>query len=254
MGPGSFDPGSGQPDASCARPNSCFNGAGVFRPRKCYLCHYRLGGRAGFNGAGVFRPRKSNQQCSLGRPASSFNGAGVFRPRKLSKRAVCTARRMASMGPGSFDPGSTPAAVAAIQSNTGFNGAGVFRPRKSRTLYLPSAKVPSFNGAGVFRPRKCLSKLCTKPPIGSFNGAGVFRPRKYPLRFWRGRMCNLLQWGRGLSTPEVEAVILAVFRAGLASMGPGSFDPGSHCSALPNHAIYCRFNGAGVFRPRKCRR
>ena len=36
-----------------------------------------------------------------------------------------------------------------------------------------------------------------------------------------------LQWGRGLSTPEVQSATAAFARADVASMGPGSFDPGS---------------------------
>ena len=86
----------------------------------------------------------------------------------------------------------------------------------------------------------------------------------------------MLQWGRGLSTPEITGAISLIAQSGHASMGPGSFDPGNeaHNSGLcdktdasmgpgsfdpgnpalasrPSCASAC-FNGAGVFRPRKC--
>ena len=85
-----------------------------------------------------------------------------------------------------------------------------------------------------------------------------------------------LQWGRGLSTPEIAAAGRLRWRQGRASMGPGSFDPGNASRQHPRqpHRLASMgpgsfdpgnkhidqaspvagegFNGAGVFRPRKC--
>ncbi len=134
------------------------------------------------------------------------------------------------MGPGSFDPGSDGQGRPDGPVQEGFNGAGVFRPRKSTGLRERRTHTAGFNGAGVFRPRKCLPFASAVTTLSRFNGAGVFRPRKCFALFRQPQRRCTLQWGRGLSTPEVP-------------------DP-----APPPKAPERCFNGAGVFRPRKCSR
>ena len=179
------------------------------------------------------------------------------------------------MGPGSFDPGSICASIARLpctrlQWGRGLSTPEVYRPRPDGTNINGC-----FNGAGVFRPRKCPVSLrrCSKfkllqwgrglstpevfllerprPPKSAlqwgrglstpevsrsmscvvrrprFNGAGVFRPRKCGDAGPTNLPGFQLQWGRGLSTPEVERRATTCAMRPCASMGPGSFDPGS---------------------------
>ena len=134
---------------------------------------------------------------------------------------------MASMGPGSFDPGSMDVRDRMFEYWIASMGPGSFDPGSHRR--------------------------------GSSSIAAC-----------------MLQWGRGLSTPEVGAADSHRHPRGVASMGPGSFDPGSSITSvrlnLPASLQWGRglstpevrefgmllrkvpgFNGAGVFRPRKCR-
>ena len=299
MGPGSFDPGNSSAAKSRQRKTcslqwgrglstpeirsgkksrhyaGCFNGAGVFRPRKWREITRPKRASGGFNGAGVFRPRKSQAQPCRAPTSICFNGAGVFRPRKLHICGFARAMKAASMGPGSFDPGKPAAAQRIADAALGFNGAGVFRPRKSWSTTRSWGCRTSFNGAGVFRPRKMIEM----PTLIAMD---------------------TLQWGRGLSTPENDRQERRIAVTPTASMGPGSFDPGNrwlgasprrYCPlqwgrglstpetgghgqpprrpmrlqwgrglSTPENSIRSstnfsrrRFNGAGVFRPRKIR-
>ena len=205
MGPGSFDPGSA---SSRCRRERCF---------------------CSFNGAGVFRPRKYRRRApGTNIRSSPFNGAGVFRPRKLGYQAHNEWYRQPSMGPGSFDPGSGHKRTQSCTVRKPFNGAGVFRPRKSRRMSSLFRPLSTFNGAGVFRPRKSSVVRGAAAPRSAFNGAGSFDPgssmadmrtayNAHPSMgpgLFRPRKCAhgghmpscplILQWGRGLSTPEVR--------------------------------------------------
>ncbi len=231
---------------------SCFNGAGVFRPRKFGLGVGLGGGRIrlqwgrglstpemrcgraaplspfGFNGAGVFRPRKSAQSPLVCRRQIRFNGAGVFRPRK------CAGRRETRRWQDSF------------------NGAGVFRPRKCSAPHHRGANNrPGFNGAGVFRPRKCAVSETEKMPnpIASM-GPGSFDPGNQSS-VSALQAPAVLQWGRGLSTPEIRALAERV-RVGTSFNGAGVFRPRKSENDRAAKPASAGFNGAGVFRPRKC--
>ena len=120
-----------------------------------------------------------------------FNGAGVFRPRK------CIPTKQNG------------------ELNMSFNGAGVFRPRKCAELVEQGISANGFNGAGVFRPRKYGPRRQTPARFESFNGAGVFRPRKCRHRRQDRRCGGWLQWGRGLSTPEVACAVTILFSKSL---------------------------------------
>ena len=82
-------------------------------------------------------------------------------------------------------------------------GPGSFDPGNSETLPHGRLACHRFNGAGVFRPRKSAAQRRAAGPDYGFNGAGVFRPRKSPRIEANFPDLFGLQWGRGLSTPEM---------------------------------------------------
>ncbi len=251
MGPGSFDPGNDWIAMQQQKQAAGFNGAGVFRPRKCLTpCPIRSNtsslqwGRglstpeiciapfrgvqavAGFNGAGVFRPRKSGAVVRAAARRSRFNGAGVFRPRKSKQPDGPPAKtKRLQWGRGLSTP-EMPSSGANRKAQSPLQwGRGLSTPEMKKWKLIFQTQN-CFNGAGVFRPRKCAGSHPSGAEAPRFNGAGVFRPRK------SGRTAQL----------RLES---------LASMGPGSFDPGNQ--RLPKHQRrrIVSFNGAGVFRPRK---
>ena len=107
-------------------------------------------------------------------------GRGLSTPEIFGRAPILRSAISASMGPGSFDPGNL------------------------RIVQTMAASRSRFNGAGVFRPRKCPWP-CQRVEMdhAGFNGAGVFRPRKWPSKSSARQSANRLQWGRGLSTPEI---------------------------------------------------
>ena len=130
-----------------------------------------------------------------------------------------------SMGPGSFDPGSKAHDHRTGRHHGAFNGAGVFRPRKSAMLVLfPRWLCPSM-GPGSFDPGSVNLFRCIKEHSPPSMGPGSFDPGSDAINI---AVINsiFLQWGRGLSTPEV-------------------------LTHLRQASARYPFNGAGVFRPRK---
>ena len=179
MGPGSFDPGSVKVTAGFARGALCFNGAGVFRPRKFEIQRPCQEKYAGFNGAGVFRPRKSRHSapkryflrmlqwgrglstpevilpCRYGRDGKNASmGPGSFDPGSVAGTALTVAGVLASMGPGSFDPGVLAPYALRLRMGSASMGPGSFDPGSGPCLQANKPRRPRFNGAGVFRPRK----------------------------------------------------------------------------------------------------
>ena len=75
-------------------------------------------------------------------------------------------------------------------------------------------------------------KPISTAPISPFNGAGVFRPRKFHQSVEIRRNRVALQWGRGLSTPEIGSTDTLRGGVNRPSMGPGSFDPGNSQEAF----------------------
>ena len=202
----------------------------------------------------------------------------------------------ASMGPGSFDPGSDPGDASMTNTAPLQWGRGLSTPEVAEIRFFWK-KIPSFNGAGVFRPRKYMEEVrklkgwkASMGP-GSFDpgshplarpsdsgsrasmGPGSFDPgsfieergiwRNYALQWGRGlstpevrgsnRHPNAtagLQWGRGLSTPEVPVAPGNIMSKIRLQWGRGLSTPEvlslSFCPVSASG-----FNGAGVFRPRK---
>ena len=204
MGPGSFDPGNWL-SARLRRPTTrrLQWGRGLSTPEIDRPPGHGTTMRPGFNGAGVFRPRKCTAPLGASAQYPRLQwGRGLSTP-EIKK--IDLAQKLfndASMGPGSFDPGNVKVSRDAIESEQ------------------------------------------------ASMGPGSFDPGNRPPSTWRWRTITL-QWGRGLSTPEMQRAAYPAAVATAASMGPGSFDPGN---LLTETRIWHRppsFNGAGVFRPRK---
>ena len=112
------------------------------------------------------------------------------------------AKKAASIGPGSFDPGSPGRSPSAPRWRGASMGPGSFDPG-SAPLSACAHRHRSLQwGRGLSTPEVRREKA----------------PRVFP---------EWLQWGRGLSTPEVRGGLGGLQTGRLASMGPGSFDPGS---------------------------
>ena len=113
--------------------------------------------------------------------------------------------------------------------------------------------ILSFNGAGVFRPRKCRKGNSYPVRSQASMGPGSFDPGSGVAPRTGGTEPTMLQWGRGLSTPEVLYLTACQVISWCASMGPGSFDPGSNVlivpPALENIALQW---GRGLSTPEVC--
>ena len=106
-------------------------------------------------------------------------------------------------------------------------GRGLSTPEiRRRRFKFQRLRRPSM-GPGSFDPGNELPPARIATGLPTFNGAGVFRPRKSTYSRPYGKSTEILQWGRGLSTPEIRLAV-----------------------ASTNNDI-TSFNGAGVFRPRK---
>ena len=83
-----------------------------------------------------------------------------------------------------------------------------------------------FNGAGVFRPRKSAGEAVQYVGDSPSMGPGSFDPGNTKPGLMRSWPASL-QWGRGLSTPEIAQIKYGKILRDEPSMGPGSFDPGN---------------------------
>ena len=183
-------------------------------------------------------------------------------------------KELASMGPGSFDPGSEQPMRVETPPPPLQWGRGLSTPE----VRTPCARfVRGFIrlqwGRGLSTPEVMRRRVDGVEDAVLQWGRGLSTPEVSTSKVLSAYSIRL-QWGRGLSTPEVSSFSVRSVRqasfngAGVfrprkyetlpgvvlqlqASMGPGSFDPGSACRA-GNYACHpSRFNGAGVFRPRK---
>ena len=137
---------------------------------------------------------------------------------------------MASMGPGHFCPGN------------GKNNCG-----------LPPWPNVASMGPGHFCPGN-VQEVCQ---TGDYHTASMG-----PGHFCPGNVIsseNLiathfsLQWGRGISAPEMHiAITNKLLDLVMASMGPGHFCPGNDDVTSQDVTGLIGFNGAGAFLPRKC--
>ena len=172
-------------DPRCRGKISCFNGAAIFRPRKCWWLPWSRPRQSYFNGAAIFRPRKCLRARSTATRSQHFNGAAIFRPRKWDMEAVL--RRIysdTSMGPRSSDRGNS--VISKVQctlrhcltsmgprsSDRGNSAAAMpYNPTVTRLQWgrdLPTAEIRL----------ACRSRLAWQRSSDYFNGAAIFRPRK----------------------------------------------------------------------------
>ena len=204
-------------------------------------------------GRGLSTPEVLNDRFAKIPKASLQWGRGLSTPEVPGNSGDACSSRWLQWGRGLSTPEVRPVRHARIRRLC-FNGAGVFRPRK----YQPAATRRPFGrrlqwGRGLSTP-EVTDSFGMPTPLGSLQwGRGLSTP-EVPLSN-PGLIRSLrLQWGRGLSTPEVPRFKCPELCRQDASMGPGSFDPGSKNVTPSASRSAGGFNGAGVFRPRKCRR
>ena len=109
-------------------------------------------------------------------------------------------------------------------------GPGHFCPGNGGII-MRQGQVDSlrFNGAGAFLPRKCSTRILTMPPA------------------------EQLQWGRGISAPEMSNRLSSIVAPPAGFNGAGAFLP-RKCGRYDTMANEANgFNGAGAFLPRKWR-
>ena len=175
MGPGSFDPGS--PETSpiwyiCValqwgrglstpevrgcrqkgRHREGFNGAGVFRPRKCGCGSNELSHRRASMGPGSFDPGSQQLVDEKSKAIDASMGPGSFDPGSRCRVCRCAYGCDASMGPGSFDPGSHATPGAQVGADLASMGPGSFDPGSEATIRKPIRKTTASMGPGSFDP------------------------------------------------------------------------------------------------------
>ena len=109
-----------------------------------------------------------------------------------------------------------------------------------------------FNGAAAFRLRKCQGFLCRV----EFAGEASMGPQPFDCGNIVGGQLSpgvqrTLQWGRSLSTAEINSRRCRNPIGYPASMGPQPFDCGNDIFRVPLAVRFCSFNGAAAFRLRK---
>ena len=109
-------------------------------------------------------------------------------------------------------------------------GRGLSTPEIWQSGLIDDTSLDASMGPGSFDPGNAdQARAFPRSDIG-FNGAGVFRPRKCASAWPSAVKAHPLQWGRGLSTPEISGGKATMQPQSSASMGPGSFDPGNRLS------------------------
>ncbi len=214
---------------SCAA-KACFNGAALFRARRCRRAsrHHRRKPR--FNGAALFRARRSASFFHPNTDPSCFNGAALFRARRsLSSRPAYWAAKAASTGPRSFERGGERwlRAMEAISDSLASTGPRSFERGGHPALPEIHRRLWRFNGAALFRARRCCRQGRSTPPTaGRFNGAALFRARRCAIRariFSSTRCFNGAALFRARRCAHAAALHLQDY---LASTGPRSFERG----------------------------
>ena len=201
-------------------------------------------------------------------------GRGLSTPEMHRNLPTVRSAHQASMGPGSFDPGNGLRRPYRASSSKASMGPGSFDPGNSSLHYVGYAIDVRFNGAGVFRPRKFFVLCRAKPTYEASMGPGSFDPGNGVRAAEPADAAPGLQWGRGLSTPEMNPSISDVQAGLMLQWGRGLSTPEIRCPATaprlpdwlqwgrglstpeiraerPQKTQWRSFNGAGVFRPRK---
>ena len=252
MGPGSFDPGSSGLAGVTAALVALQWGRGSFDPGSgSQLSQIARSAMTLQWGRGLSTPEVTGSGTGLNTPAAPSMGPGSFDPGSWRRDQGLSRRVGPSMGPGSFDPGSSFDAVKGKCYDGLQWGRGLSTPEVKDCQADRRINHRLQWGPGSFDPGSVSRSPQPSLLSAAFNGAGVFRPRKCACANCDSTISPVLQWGRGLSTPEVNRPNEEVCARFLPSMGPGSFDPGSRPGTCPRVGAQNPFNGAGVFRPRK---
>ena len=251
-----------------------FNGAAIFRPRKCWIDPRLNLGLCSFNGAAIFRPRKCvgwgrisvkssclqwgrdlptaemRNQDGTGTLLIPFNGAAIFRPRKYPVSPTPPCQGDPSMGPRSSDRGNANPSCPLARLRGAFNGAAIFRPRKISCNRVHRGRGPSMGPRSSDRGNSELDFVWSMR-LPSFNGAAIFRPRKsLPLMCNRSPKCPFN--GAAIFRPRKSPPNRIDNRLSRPSMGPRSSDRGNRGYPTVHDLGLNPFNGAAIFRPRKC--
>ncbi len=177
-------------------------------------------------GPGSFDPGNLRLTAVILCALAASMGPGSFDPGNDFGGGHWSCSRKASMGPGSFDPGNERHRTRRMGRLRLQWGRGLSTPeiRQTRThcLEYPSASM----GPGSFDPGNAIASATSMTFFAASMGPGSFDPGNANGEKHIAPYCGL-QWGRGLSTPEIG-------RDGRSGNQPQGF------------------NGAGVFRPRKC--
>ena len=156
---------------------------------------------------------------------ATFNGAGVFRPRKYGADVQDRGGGAPSMGPGSFDPGNWIELRDGGHDDLPSMGPGSFDPGNGQRLDCGYGTGCPSMGPGSFDPGNSVAAI-----------AVIYR-------------IQYLQWGRGLSTPEMRISWTPARDQDSPSMGPGSFDPGNRSQSLRSDFERPPSMGPGSFDP-----
>ena len=205
MGPGSFDPGSCGRHARSSQDRQASMGPGSFDPGSVFVKAFPAVGPPPLQwGRGLSTPEVRRSAPRRGALRLLQWGRGLSTPEVRGFGQQLTIYRKLQWGRGLSTPEVREAAAALEHGDIASMGPGSFDPG-SDSLALELLDL----GAASMGP-------------------GSFDPGSYAGSFWPAAP-NSLQWGRGLSTPEVPLAE----RHGQRIVG---------------------FNGAGVFRPRKSKR
>ncbi len=134
----------------------------------------------------------------------------------------CDSRNV-SMGPGSLDPGN----------HAGTYARDWYRLQWSRDHSIPEIRsaallmrLPASMEPGSLDPGNLGEGHPIDANVG-FNGAGITRSRKSSCLAARRDASCALQWSRDHSIPEISRDVARHSARLLASMEPGSLDPGN---------------------------
>ena len=142
-------------------------------------------------------------------------GPGSFDPGSASMTSTPRRFGRASMGPGSFDPGSDRARGWWTSPSNASMGPGSFDPGSYRRPNQRSGGRPASMGPGSFDPGSLKVAVQTPAQGAASMGPGSFDPGS------AGKLKEInlpkvtLQWGRGLSTPEVACAVTILFSKSL---------------------------------------
>ncbi len=250
MGPGSFDPGNPRRAASpsgceplqwgrgLSTPEircralamaECFRasmGPGSFDPGNMGRSTRPAEAQAASMGPGSFDPGNERWDADLRTIVAGLQwGRGLSTPEIAAQTARELVEEQLQWGRGLSTPEMRRLQGGGTSSRGCFNGAGVFRPRKSPGQVRLSPGGRASMGPGSFDPGNAAVFRTIAWASSRFNGAGVFRPRKLACASMRLTMASVLQWGRGLSTPEITLSCIAIAKSRRLQWGRGLSTP-----------------------------